>query len=124
MDRCAPQGEKGPEKPLNRFFIAEYSVGKKWKSRYRITQPNGQWSDLELELKVTRREQVTVPAGAFDAYRVESEGWGLQFGSQLKFVYWIAPQVKRPVAREDFWKNKSGKVVRNERQELTAYLQQ
>lgn len=106
------------------FFIAEYSVGKKWTSRYRTFLPNGDWSDIELELKVTRREQVAVPAGTFDAYRVESEGWGLQFGAQLKYVYWIAPQVKRPIARENFIRHKSGKVLSNERQELTVYSQQ
>ena len=105
------------------FFIAEYSVGKKWTTRFRITLPNGQSSDIELELKVTRREQVTVPAGTFDAYRVESQGWALQFGNQLKFVYWIAPEVKRPIAREDFRIQRSGKVLANERQELTAYSQ-
>ena len=108
------------------YFIPEYALGKKWSTRYKITYPNGTTADFELEFKVVAREQITVPADTFDAFRVEGEGWGRgQFGSlSVKRKYWIAPGIRRPVASEDYRRQLSGKVVANERLELTAYSQQ
>jgi hypothetical protein len=105
-------------------YIQEYSVGKKWTTRYRLTLPNGRSSDNELEFKVAAREQVTVPAGAFDAFRVEGQGWAPQLGVNIQTVYWIAPGVKRPIAWETVRKHRSGNVLENARRELTAYTQQ
>jgi len=105
------------------FFIQEYSVGKKWTSRFRVTGGRIQGTnDNEFEFKVTTREKVTVPAGTFDAFRVEYGGWS----GQAKFdgVYWIAPGIKRPIARENLLKHRSGKVLESERLELTEYKQQ
>jgi hypothetical protein len=64
-----------------------------------------------------------VPAGTFDAYRVEGQGWG-SLGLSIKNAFWIAPGVKRPIAWETVRKQRSGKVLENERRELTAYSQQ
>ncbi len=108
------------------FFIPEYAIGKKWLTRYKITYRNGTTGEFALEFKVVAREKVTVPAGTFDAFRVEGEGWGRgQFGSiSVKPKYWIAPGIRCPVAREEFRRHMSGKVIANERMELTAYMQQ
>jgi hypothetical protein len=68
-----------------------------------------------------------VPAGTFDAFRIEGDGWArLARGGavNVKPKYWIAPGIRRPVAGEMFKRHSSGKVINNERQELTAYFQQ
>jgi len=110
------------------FFIAEYAIGKKWSTRFKVNHPNGSTSENEIELKVVSREQITVPAGSFDAFKVEGEGWSrnsVTTGSwSLKPKYWIAPGIRRPVAREEYRRHLSGKVSNNERYELTAYVQQ
>ena len=107
------------------FFIPEYALGKKWSTRYKITYREGQTGEFEVELKVVARETITVPAGTFDAFRVEGEGWGKGFGNvNVKYKYWIAPGIRRPVASEDYRRLATGKVNANERRELTAYSQQ
>jgi hypothetical protein len=106
-------------------FIQEYVVGKKWSTRYKVDQGAMQ-SEAELEFRVVAREPVNVPAGTFNAFRVEGEGWarGNYPGSVLvRPVYWIAPGVRRPIANEIFRKHSSCKVLANERVELTAYKQ-
>jgi hypothetical protein len=109
------------------FFIPEYAIGKKWSTRFTITFPNGTTSDSEVEFRVVARERVTVPAGTFDAFRVEGAGWGHGQGGarqSLSPKYWIAPGVRRPVASEDHRKRDGGRIVASERRELTAYTQQ
>jgi hypothetical protein len=109
------------------FFIPEYTIGKKWSTRYKITYPNGTTGEFEVEFKVVARERITVPAGTFDAFRVEGEGWGRgQFGSlSIKLKYWIASGIRRPVASENYRRHMtSGRMIANERRELTAYTQQ
>ena len=109
------------------FLIAEYALGKKWSTRYKITYPNGQTGEFEVDFRVVARERITVPAGTFDAFRVEGEGWGRGwFGSlSTKPKYWIAPGIRRPVASDEFRRStKGGNVIANERRELVAYTQQ
>jgi hypothetical protein len=107
------------------FFIPEYSVGKKWTTRFKITQPNG-IHETELEFKVVVRESVTVPAGVFDAFRVEGNGYGrgpYAGNTIVKTNYWIAPGIKRPVITESNNRRSSGRILTNERAELIAYNQ-
>jgi len=109
------------------FFIPEYSVGKKWTTRFKVITPGGVTNETEYEFKVVAREQVVVPAGTFDAYRVEGQGWtSLAKGGSLNLqnTYWVSPAIRRPVVNEIKRKHSSGKVLNNERSELTAYLQQ
>jgi hypothetical protein len=68
-----------------------------------------------------------VPAGTFDAFRVEGNGWSnaSKGGSvNVKQTFWIAPGVRRMIAGEIYRRHQSGKVLSNERRELTAYTQQ
>jgi len=107
------------------FFIQEYSVGKKWTSRWHSIFGSGETSDVEWNFRVAAREKLTVPAGTFDAFRVEYDGWGYQAGTRYDGRHWIAPGIKRPVASEALWKRvKSNTVMKNERRELVAYVQQ
>jgi len=107
------------------FFIAEYSVGKKWTTRFRAVTPKGFTTDTEFEFRVVAREPVKVPAGTFDAYRVEGQGWGVAptGNVDVQSSYWVAPGVRRPVASEMLRRHSSGKVLTSTRQELTAYSQ-
>ena len=109
------------------FFIHEYSVGKKWITRFRVLTLGGATNETEYEFKVVAREQHTVPAGTFDAYRVEGRGWTtLAAGGSLNLqnAYWISPGIRRPIANEIRRQHSRGKLLNNERTELTAFVQQ
>lgn len=80
---------------------------------------------MEFDFRVVSREQVTVPAGTFEAFRIEGNGWGRAPRGTVKLqtVYWISADVKRVLASETKRSHTSGKVLNNERLELTAYTQ-
>lgn len=105
----------------SQYYIPEYSVGKKWKTRYKLLKPDGRIFQGSYEFRITRREKVVVPAGTFNAFLVEGSGWGEDAGSRLKLDYWIAPDIARFVARHYRRINRAGTVTHNERTELMAY---
>ena len=112
------------------YYIPEYIVGKKWWTRHKSSgtfRGSSYTAESEIEFRVVAREQITVPAGTFDAFRIEGEGWArvsLGGSVNLQPKYWIAPGIRRPVASEQYQRLSFGGVLRNQRSELTAYLQQ
>jgi hypothetical protein len=107
--------------------IPEYSVGKKWITKYRFVSERGQVADTDYELKVIAKEKVVVPAGVFDAFQVEGRGWNKPVtgggGTNLQFRSWIAPGIGRPIANETLRRNLLGGVLVSERAEMTSYSQ-
>ena len=106
----------------SQVFIAEYSLGKKWTTRFDAVLPNGSKDTYEIELRVVGRETITVPAGSFDCYRVEGTGWILLKGVKLEIKYWVAPdKVNRFIAQE--WVGgKNGRFGRSDRMVLESYF--
>lgn len=109
----------------SQFFATEYSVGRKWGTRYTINLANGKDDEVELDFKVVTRETVSVPAGSYDCFRVEGEGWRLGLtgvpSQSIKVTYWIAPEkVARVVAIETWWRVRN-KITRSDRDELVAF---
>lgn len=107
------------------FFATEYSVGKKWSTRYTINLANGKADEVELDFRVVTRENVSVPAGSFDCFRVEGQGWRLGLtgvpSQSIKVTYWIAPEkVARIVAIETWWRIQS-RITRSDRDELVSF---
>jgi len=107
------------------FLPLEFAVGKRWNTRFKLTHPRFGAGQIELEMRVIARETITVPAGTFDAFRLEGHGWssGSWGSTQVTRIAWIAPdRVRRWIVSEDF--RKSGlKVISSEREELLAYKQ-
>ena len=102
---------------VNQTVPTEFIVGKRWKTRFQLIEPAGRDSVVDLELRVADREKVVVPAGTFNAFRIEARGWrtgsGLNIAWNLKI--WYAPdQVRSEVAWESF---------RGERLELVEFRQ-
>ena len=105
----------------SQMFIGEYSLGKKWTTRYAISFAKGGEDKIELDLKVVGKETITVPAGTFDCFKVEAHGWVLGISQSMEYTYWIAPdKVNRHIAM-DIWWRKGNRISRSERQELVAY---
>jgi hypothetical protein len=84
----------------------EYAVGRKWRTRFMTTNAQGVRSDTVLDFRITRREKVTVPAGTFDCFVVEGEGYSFS-GMRIRVAVkrWMAPdRVRRPIIAEEFRK--------------------
>ena len=113
----------------NQLAPLEFAVGRHWKTRYTVTSPKGDVGEANVELKIVTREKVTVPAGTFDAFRIESLGHSLMpMGpAEIQIKLWYAPdQVRMPVAREELRKVRGGRmerVVVSERRELVSFKQ-
>jgi len=85
----------------------EYAIGKKWSTRFGVVSASGRTGESEFEFRITKREKVTVPAGTFDCYVLEGEGYTiLSIGKvELKLTRWMAPdRVRRPIAVEQYRK--------------------
>jgi hypothetical protein len=125
----------------------EYAIGKKWTTRFSVVAPQGRSADSEFNFRITRREKISVPAGTFDCFVIEGDGYATTdrgFRIRLGLTRWMAPdKVRRPIVSEQFRKferragapmgfgkgpgafGKKGPagVLNNERLELVAFKQ-
>jgi uncharacterized caspase-like protein len=107
----------------NQFLPLEFVVGKRWTTRYTVTGANGRKGDAEMEAKVLARERVTVPAGNFNAFRIEWSSRRLNADGSTVTHAWFAPdKVRRPVRREEV-RTLNGKELSAERVELVSFKQ-
>ena len=114
----------GAEGGAAQFYPAEYTIGKKWTARYHVKGKDGKEWSTQYYFKVVGKEKITVPAGEFDAFKVEGQG-AMSLGARLTFTYWIAPdKVRRPLITEfNSVGPKTGTVFANERFEMQSYRQ-
>jgi hypothetical protein len=103
-------------------FVPEYWIGKKWRTRYSFLSRDATL-EATIDYTVVTREEVVVPAGRFDAFKVEGRG-SLSNSARRHLVFWIAPnRVRRPVAREvERWdRSRKKKEPRRHRVELASF---
>lgn len=106
----------------NQYYASEYSLGKTWRTRYDITLPDGKKDVIEQDFKVVAKEAVTVPAGTFDTFRVESIGWRLVGQIRREHTYWIAPgKIPRFIAYNEMNRNTQYRLVTTNRTELVSF---
>ena len=110
----------------------DYSVGKRWTTRFRVTAGGVDRGIVVLDFRIATRERITVPAGTFDCFRVE---WVRNDEDLLRQpqrietrgAYWCAPdRVRRHLAREEEqWSGSAAnmKKTTSERMELTSFTQ-
>jgi uncharacterized caspase-like protein len=101
------------------FYPAELFVGKRWSTRYVQRQADGVFT-FDYDLRVTARESVTVPAGTFDAFRIEATGRGVEARSRIRRTIWVVPGVIGDIAHEYEVRLASGKIESLDRMELVA----
>jgi len=118
----------------------EYAVGRKWRTRFVTTTTRGIRSDTVLDFRVGRRERITVPAGTFDCFVVEADGYSFNSNGvriRVGVRRWVAPdKCRRPIVAEEFRKAEGrvgppragdfrfkDPVFNNTRLELTAFSQ-
>jgi hypothetical protein len=89
----------------NQLEPLDYVVGKQWVTQYRITTPKGGTGRNEMALRIIGREPVTVPAGTFNAFRIEGRGVFEEESGRVEvttLTKWVAPdRLRREVAVEE-----------------------
>ena len=117
----------GAEWSPNQTAPSDFTVGKRWRTRFNWARDKGGDGVVDLELRIADREQVTVPAGAFNAFRVEAAGWLYRGGKgdqMWNWKTWYAPeQVRRPVAYEWLNRHANRRIAQSTRYELAAFKQ-
>jgi len=112
-----------PSYPTFRFPLEK---DKSWSGSVSWTG-SGVTTQHDLKLRVAGWERVTVPAGSFDAIRVNVRGYihtttGSGFGQgTIKDTMWYAPAIRQIVKHEIDQQIFRSSFIRNERWELTHY---
>jgi hypothetical protein len=99
--------------PPNPYMPADgLAVGKKWNARFILVTKNGSKNWEEKEGKVVALENISVPAGTFQAYKIE-QTWKNGWGNYGKSTIWVLPNsgmaIKTEVdnhlsgGKRDFW---------------------
>jgi hypothetical protein len=103
------------------LFPAELQVGKQWSSRYRRSR-QGDVSDWEVAFRITRRERVAVPAGPFEAFRIEGRGFSTTRRFEFEWLMWVVPGLNFVVKR-DLFSRAGGQLTFAEGIELVSLKQ-
>jgi hypothetical protein len=112
--------------PYLKELTFPFDVGKKWDgSADKMLYSNGKHGKFFLKAEVVAFEKVTVPAGTFDAYKInvvlDASGTDedANIGNTVE-TYWYAPSVKRYVKLENTFK-RDGRVRSKDIYELLEY---
>ena len=97
---------------------AEIQVGKKWAARTTQRAIDGRSYELQQESKITGRDVVTVAAGTFQTYVVDTVIY-VQGGPTLTIKSWHDPRYGYAIRREEMGRF-GGRIIRSERRELIA----
>jgi len=122
MGNTIKQGKKRFDVP-RQFTPAEFQVGKKWTAAFATTK-RGDATSMYFDVQIVRREKVSVPAGTFDAFKIEAKGWNKTRGSQLETTLWLVPGVNFPIKHETLSRSQKGQLKNTERHELVELRQQ
>lgn len=112
------KNERGTFDPPIGGLPAEFQVGKKWTARATQKASDGKTWELTQESKITGREVLTVGAGTFQTYVVETVIY-LLGGPTFNIKSWHDPRFGYAIKREEIGRA-GGRIFRSERRELIA----
>lgn len=96
----------------------ELQVGKKWSNRSSNTWTDGSVYSLQQDAKIIGRETVTVPAGTFQTFVVQTTTYASN-GSTTVGKWWVDPRYGPAVKFEIIGRN-GGRIFRSDRHEMVA----
>ncbi len=108
--------------PRQQVVPAELQVGRKWTTRFRVSE-GAQVYESYLDYHVVGREWVKVPAGDFEAFKVEGTGFNRTLGARLTVRTWIVPGFNFPLRSEAISQPRKSVVRTGELRELVACRQ-
>lgn len=106
------------------WFIHEYYVGKKWSTRYkRRSFAGGGDSVVTAEMQVVAREQITLPAGQFDAFKVKVQSFNFasDYNNRSESIIWVDAASSKMVASETRTWDRSSRLMNDLRVDLMAF---
>jgi uncharacterized caspase-like protein len=103
------------------FYPSEMYVGKKWRTQFKQSRPNGVVYTFYYDMKVVAKESITVQAGTFEAYKLEGRGFNVNLGASLLRRIWVAPGINADIAHETEVRLRNGLIDQADRQELVRY---
>lgn len=112
-----PRGSMGTPR---QFYPAELVVGHKWRTTFKQARVSGLHYTFQYDLKVAGKETVQVPAGKFEAFRIEARGYNMDLNAAITRTIWIAPGVNADIAHETMVRLRDGRIEQHDRQELVA----
>ena len=98
----------------------DLAVGRRWRSAFTNTTPEGHTSVNFYEFRVVGLEEVSVPAGTFKAYKVERRGQARPVQGALTFMSgtaWIDPTTMFAV-RNDYMFTVNGRITEQSSERL------
>ncbi len=98
---------------------AEFQVGKTWESRSTQKANDGNTNQFRGTFKVVARETITVPAGTFQTWVVDYQGFASN-GSSFRSRNWVDPRYGLAIKREEVARNRNGNIFRSEIREMEA----
>ena len=95
----------------------EFQVGKSWSGRSTQHAMDGQVFELQQTAKIVGRETITVPAGTFQTYVIETVAYFS--GRTQRIKLWMDPRYGFPIKKEEVVRTQ-WRIVRSDRTELAA----
>jgi uncharacterized caspase-like protein len=106
------------------WFIHEYTIGKRWSTRYKRRSFTGAGdSVVTADMRVVAREQITLPAGQFDAFKVKIVSYNTAPGYNLRTdaVMWVDAASSKMLASETQSRDNNNRLTMDSRVDLVAY---
>jgi hypothetical protein len=110
------------------LFPAELQIGKRWTSLNNLIMNSGpstgETKRVEMKVSIQAREKIRVPAGEFNAFRIEASGWsvGERNMTKIEVTLWVAPGINMFIRRERI-KRRGNRLVESQLTELVAIRQ-
>ena len=82
------------------FYPATLQIGARWTTAFKQRRANGDNYTFQYDVRVVAKERVVVPAGTFEAYRIEARGKNLQLGTRITRTLWVTPGINANIAIE------------------------
>jgi hypothetical protein len=112
--------QRGSFTTPRQFYPAELYVGKRWHTAFKQARPNGVSYTYRYDVRVVGKETITVPAGTFEAFKIEARGFNVQLGAALARNIWVTPGVPADIAHETIVRLRNGAIEQFDRQELVS----
>jgi Caspase domain len=106
------------------WYIHEYYVGKSWSTRYKRTSFTGAGNSVvTADMRVVAREQITLPAGKFDAFKIKilSYNTGNGYNVRTDAFAWIDAASSKLIASETRSRDGAGRLMVDQRVDLMAF---
>jgi hypothetical protein len=102
---------------------AELQIGKTWSAGWKLSTRYGT-STVKMDFRIVAFEKVRVPAGEFEAFRIEGTGWavGNGYSNRREQRLWIVPGLNFAIKTE-IWVRDSRAIYASDRVELLSLHQ-